>query len=89
MRRVGNVSSDLELPASLSSIHPMFQMSMLKKFVGDPSLIAPVKNVVVLGSLSYEEVLVDILDRKVCRLRINDVASKKVLLRNQNVEEAA
>ncbi|WMV48389.1 hypothetical protein MTR67_041774 [Solanum verrucosum] len=39
-------------------------------------------------NLSYEEVPVQILDRQVRRLRTKDVASVKVLWRNQFVEEA-
>ena len=39
-------------------------------------------------NLSYEEVLVQILDRQVKRLRIKEVVSVKVLWRNQLVEAA-
>ncbi|WMV44845.1 hypothetical protein MTR67_038230 [Solanum verrucosum] len=40
------------------------------------------------GSLSYEEILVQILDRQISKLRKKEVASVKVLWRNQFVEEA-
>ncbi|WMV37159.1 hypothetical protein MTR67_030544 [Solanum verrucosum] len=39
-------------------------------------------------SLSYEEIHVPILDRQFRKLRIKEVASAKVLWRNQFVEEA-
>ncbi|WMV19414.1 hypothetical protein MTR67_012799, partial [Solanum verrucosum] len=39
-------------------------------------------------SLSYEEIPVQILDRQVRKLRTKEVASAKVLWRNQFVEEA-
>ncbi|WMV59515.1 hypothetical protein MTR67_052900 [Solanum verrucosum] len=39
-------------------------------------------------NLSYEEIPVQILDRQVCKLRTKEVASVKVLWRNQFVEEA-
>ncbi|WMV51842.1 hypothetical protein MTR67_045230 [Solanum verrucosum] len=61
---------------------------MLKKCIGDPSLILPTKSVKIKDNLSYEEVPVQILDRQVRRLRTKDVASVKVLWRNQFVEEA-
>jgi len=60
---------------------------MLKKCVGDPSLIVP-EDVGVTDSLSYLEVPIEILDRQVCRLRTKDAASVKVIWRNQKVEEA-
>ncbi|WMV36932.1 hypothetical protein MTR67_030317 [Solanum verrucosum] len=61
---------------------------MLKKCIGDPFLILPTESVRINDSLSYEEILVQILDRQVRRLRTKDVASVKVLWRNQFVEEA-
>ncbi|PHT76944.1 hypothetical protein T459_20466 [Capsicum annuum] len=81
LRRVRNVAYALELPASLASIHPMFHVS--KKCVGDPSLIVPIEDIGNLDSLSYGEVPIGILDKQVRRLRTKDVASVKVLWRNQ------
>ena len=61
---------------------------MLKKCMGDPSLIIPTENIGIKDSLSYGEIPVQILDRQVRKLRTNEVASVKVLWRNQFVEEA-
>lgn len=52
---------------------------MLKKSVGDPSLVVPLESVGISNSLSYKEVPIEILDRQVCRLRTKDVALVKVL----------
>lgn len=82
------MSFELELLASLSSIHPMFHKSMLRKCVGDPSLVVHIENVGVSNFLSYEEVPVEIFDRKVCRLWTKDVSLVIVLWRNHKVEEA-
>ncbi|WMV37969.1 hypothetical protein MTR67_031354 [Solanum verrucosum] len=87
-KRVGNVAYELELPQELAAVHPVFHISMLKKCMSDPSLIIPTEDIVIKDSLSYEEILVQILDRQVRKLRTKEVASVKVLWRNQFVEEA-
>ncbi|PHT61023.1 60S ribosomal protein L23 [Capsicum annuum] len=69
--RVGNVAYELDLPMSLASIHPIFHVSMLKKCVGNLSFIVPVEDVGVTDSLSYEKVLIKILDKQVPRLKRN------------------
>ena len=43
LQRVGEVAYKLELCAELSSVHPVFHVSMLKKFLGDPASILPVE----------------------------------------------
>ncbi|WMV44923.1 hypothetical protein MTR67_038308 [Solanum verrucosum] len=77
-KRMGNVAYELELSCELAAVHLVFHISILKKCIGDPSLILPTENIRITDSLSYEEILVQILD----------VASIKVLWRNQIVEEA-
>ena len=44
-RRIDNVAYDLELPQELTSVYPVFHIFMLKKCIGDPSLIVLTKNV--------------------------------------------
>ncbi|WMV46769.1 hypothetical protein MTR67_040154 [Solanum verrucosum] len=61
---------------------------MLKKCMGDLSLILLTEDIGIKDSLSYEKIHVQILDRQVCKLRTKEVASVKVLWRNQFVEEA-
>ncbi|WMV33268.1 hypothetical protein MTR67_026653 [Solanum verrucosum] len=58
------------------------------KCMGDPSLIIPTEDIGIKDSLSYEESHVQILDRNVRKLRTNEVASVKVLWRNQIVDKA-
>ncbi|XP_069146018.1 uncharacterized protein [Solanum lycopersicum] len=88
MKRVDNVAYELELPAELTVVHPVFHILLLKKCVGDPISIVPLENEVVKDSLFYEYVAVEILDRQVRRLRNKEVASIKVLWRSQSVEGA-
>ncbi|XP_070057058.1 uncharacterized protein [Nicotiana tomentosiformis] len=54
----------------------------------DPSLIVLVKAIEVNEDLTYEEIPVAILDRQVQKLWNKEIASMKVLWRNQQVEEA-
>ncbi|XP_070035191.1 uncharacterized protein [Nicotiana tomentosiformis] len=56
-------------------------------YARDPSRVVSVDDVQVTEQLSYEETPIAILDRQVRRLRTKDVASVKVLWRNNNVEE--
>ncbi|WMV09850.1 hypothetical protein MTR67_003235 [Solanum verrucosum] len=56
--------------------------------MGDPSLIIPTEDIGINDNLSYEEILVQILDRQVHKLRTKELASVKVLWRNKFVEEA-
>ncbi|KAK4714099.1 hypothetical protein R3W88_020006 [Solanum pinnatisectum] len=87
-KRIGNVAYELELPQELVAVHSVFHISMLKKCMGDPSLIIPTESIGIKNNLSYEEIPVQILDRQVHKLRTKEVASVKVLWRNQFVEEA-
>ncbi|XP_049348176.1 uncharacterized protein LOC125812742 [Solanum verrucosum] len=87
IRRVGQVAYELELPQELSTVHPVFHVSMLRKCIGDPSRITPMEDVHVTEDLTYEEVPIAILDRQVKKLRNKEVASVKVLWRNQQVKE--
>ncbi|XP_070016609.1 uncharacterized protein [Nicotiana sylvestris] len=87
MRRIGHVAYELELPQELAAVHLVFHVSMLKKFMGDPSLVVPTE-VIGVNSLSYEEIPVVILDRQIRKLKTKEIASVKVLWRNQKVKEA-
>ncbi|WMV59459.1 hypothetical protein MTR67_052844 [Solanum verrucosum] len=88
LKRIGKVAYELELPADLAVVYPVFHISLLKKCVGDPASIVPLESVAVKDSLSYEDVPVEILDRQVRRLRNKEIASVKVLWRSQSVEGA-
>ncbi|WMV24155.1 hypothetical protein MTR67_017540 [Solanum verrucosum] len=78
-KRIGNVAYELELLSELAVVHPVFHISMLKKCMGDPSLIIPIEKICIKDSLSYEEIPVQILDRQVRKLRTKEVASIKIL----------
>ncbi|XP_069147113.1 uncharacterized protein [Solanum lycopersicum] len=88
MQKIGKVAYDLRFPSELASVHPALHVSMLKKCIGDPECILPIKGLGVQEELSYEEVPVQILDRQVKKLRNKEVACVKLLWKNYLVEGA-
>ena len=69
-------------------MHPIFHISLLKKFVGDPAYIVHLESVVVNDSLTYEDVRVETIDRQVQRLRNKKFALFKVLWNSKCIEGA-
>ncbi|XP_071933751.1 uncharacterized protein [Coffea arabica] len=88
LQRVGNVAYKLELPPSLSRIHNIFHVSILKKYHPDPSHVLQPENIEIDEALTYEERPVKLLDRKVKELRNKRIPLVKVLWKNHGVEEA-
>ncbi|XP_070042770.1 uncharacterized protein [Nicotiana tomentosiformis] len=88
IQRIGRVDYKYELPPEMSLVHPVFHVSMLKKLVGDPLLIALVEVIEVNKDSTYEAISVAILYRQVRKLRNKEIASVKVLWRNQQVEDS-
>ncbi|XP_049391383.1 uncharacterized protein LOC125855679 [Solanum stenotomum] len=88
LRRNGKVAYELELPSELALVHPVFHVSLVKKSVGDATSIVPLEGLGVKENLSSEEIPVEILDRRVKKLRNNEIVSVKDLWRNQLVEGA-
>ena len=61
--RVGEVAYRLVLPPELSRIHPIFHVSMLRKYIADPSHVLQPQVVELSEDLTYEEFPVEIVDR--------------------------
>ncbi|XP_075074480.1 uncharacterized protein LOC107825951 [Nicotiana tabacum] len=88
LKRIREVAYKLELPASMTLVHPVFHVSMLRGYVHDHAHIVSPEVVDINDGLTYDEEPVEILDRQVRRLRTKDIASVKVLWRNHDIEEA-
>ncbi|WMV41872.1 hypothetical protein MTR67_035257, partial [Solanum verrucosum] len=88
LRWIGMMAYQLNLPFDLSLLNLVFHVPLLKKCISDPTSIIPLKSLGIKKILSYEEVPVEILDWEVRKLRNKEVASVKVLWRNQMVEGA-
>lgn len=86
--RIGVVAYHLHLPSELSRVHDVFHVSMLRKYVADPSHILEMQPVTLREDLVYEEEPIQILDRKEQVLCNKTIPMVKVLWRNHNVEEA-
>ncbi|XP_070022828.1 uncharacterized protein [Nicotiana sylvestris] len=89
LRRIGEVPYELALTPSLSSVHPAFHVSMLHKYIGDPSHVLDFNTVQLDGDLTYDVEPMVILQRQVRKLRSKDIAAVKVQCRGRPVEEAA
>ena len=63
----------------MPTVHPVFHVSMLKKHIGDSVVVDPSESFGVKDSLSYDKVLVEILDYQVRRQRNKKVPLVKVL----------
>ena len=85
--RVDNVSYRLPLPPNFGQVHPVFHISMLRKYVPHPSHILQTQENEVDKDLAYEEVPVTIVDRQTKKLRKNKIAMVKVQWQNHEVEE--
>ncbi|KAL0550368.1 hypothetical protein IC582_014876 [Cucumis melo] len=88
LERIGPVAYRLALPPSLSAVHDVFHVSMLRRYVADPTHIVDFEPLQVSENLSYEEQPVEILAREIKKLRSRDIPLVKVLWQNHGVEEA-
>ncbi|TMW97200.1 hypothetical protein EJD97_006014 [Solanum chilense] len=83
---VGQAAYELKLPSELSSIYPVFHVSLLKKCIDDPESILPIEDLGVKDDHSYEKFMFKVLDRQVKKLRNKAVVFVKVLWKNHVVE---
>ncbi|XP_073313473.1 uncharacterized protein [Primulina huaijiensis] len=84
---IGERAYRLALPLDLNRVHNVFLVLMLRKYLSNPSHVLRHEALDLLPNLSYEEVPVQILDRKVKVLRNREIGFVKVLWRNHVIEE--
>ena len=78
----------LDLPPSLSAVHPVFHVSMLQKYIPDESHVLSLDFVELGPDLTFEEEPIAILDRQVRKLRTKEITSVKVQWKHRSVGEA-
>ena len=86
--RIDPVAYRLDLPEELARVHNVFHISMLRKYIPDPSHVLEAPEIELRDDLSYEEQPVQILGREEKELHNKTISLVKVLWRNHLVEEA-
>ncbi|XP_073061845.1 uncharacterized protein [Primulina eburnea] len=86
--RIGERAYRIALPPDLDRVHNVFHVSMLRKYISNPSPVLKHEALDLMPNLTYQELPIQILDRKVKVLRNKEIGIIKNLWRNQLVEEA-
>ncbi|XP_069145543.1 uncharacterized protein [Solanum lycopersicum] len=88
LSRVREVSYKLALPPCLSAVHPVFHVSMLRKYILDESHVISLDSVDLCPDLTYEEEPISILDRQIRKFMTKDLVSVKLQWKHHSVREA-
>ena len=88
LERVGMVAYRLALPPSLSSVHDVFQVYMLRKYTPDPTHIVDWGELIVDADGTFKEGPVRIMDSREQVLHGKIMRLVKVLWQHRRVEEA-
>ena len=86
VQRIGEVAYRLRLPPELAKIHDVFHVSMLRKYIADPSHVLRDQPVELKENLTYDERPVQIVDRKDQVLQKKVIPLVKVLWMNHDRE---
>ena len=78
----------MDLPSSLSSVHAVFHVSMLRKYTLDSTHVVDWGELVVNADGTFEEGLVRIVDSQDQVLQSKTVRLVKVLWQHRGIEEA-
>ena len=88
LEMVGTIAYRLELPPSLSSVHEVFHVSILRKYTRDPAHVVGWGGIIIDTDRTFEEGLVRIMDSRDQVLQCKTVKLVKVLWQHRGVEEA-
>ena len=88
LERMGTVVYRLVLPPSMSGVHEVFQVSMLRKYTPDPAHVVDWGEIEVDTDGTFEEGLMCIVDSRDQVLRRKTVRLVRVLWRHYGVEES-
>ena len=79
VERIGPVAYRLELPSELSRIHNVFHVSMLRKYVSDPSHVLETPPFELDEDLTFEVQPVGIVDQEIKELKNKTIPMVKVV----------
>ena len=88
LERVGVVVHRLVLPLSLSGVHEVFHVSMLRNYTPNPAHVVDWGEIIIDTDRTFEEGPVHILDNRDQVLQCKTVRLVKVLWQHRGVEEA-
>ena len=88
LERIGTVAYRLALPPSMSGVHEVFHVSMLRKYTPDPAHVVDWGQIEVDTDETFEEGPVCIVDSRDQVLRRKTVRLVRVLWRYYGVEES-
>ena len=88
LERIGTVAYRLALPPSMSGVHEVFHVSMLRKYTPDPAHVVDWGQIEVDKNGTFEEGPVCILDIRDQVLRIKTVRLVRVLWRHYGVDKS-
>ncbi|XP_057975213.1 uncharacterized protein LOC131162622 [Malania oleifera] len=86
LEKGGLVAYKIASPLALSRIHDVFHMSVLRRYVPNPSHVIIYESLELRDMLAYEELLVQILDHREQKLRTKRIPLVKVWWRNLAIE---
>ena len=87
LKKIGPVAYRLELLDDLEWIHDVFHVSMLRKYISDPSHVLEASLVELKEYLSFEVQSMGIVNQRMKELKNKVIPIVKVLWRSNTVEE--
>ena len=88
IRRVGEVAYQIDLPQQVTQVHDVFHVSMLRRYVPDPTHVIKWQDIPIQEDVTYDEKPLQILDTQERVLRNKVIPLVKVLWQHHGVEEA-
>jgi hypothetical protein len=86
--RVGSLAYRLQLPESMAGVHPVFHVSMLKKYIRDVELKIEANQIIIQQDLTIDAQPVRVLEFSECVMRNHTIKYIKILWSNQTKREA-
>jgi hypothetical protein len=86
--QVGSLAYRLQLPESMAGVHPVFHVSMLRKYIRDPKLTIEADPIIIQQDLTIDAHPVHVLEFLECVICNRTIKYVKILRSNQTEREA-